>query len=147
MDVPYVGTQPRYALPGDAGADLCAAEDVLLAPGQRKLVDTGVRVALPAGSVGLVVPRSGLAAKTGLSIVNSPGVIDSGYRGEIKVCLINLDPEHPIAISSGDRIAQLVVLPVISANFVAVERLDDTQRGEDGYGSSGGSQLLSGAEK
>lgn len=135
---------PGYARPGDAGADLRCTESVALAPGQRRLVGTGVRIALPQGQVALVTPRSGLAARAGLSIVNSPGVIDSGYRGEIKVCLINLDPSQPIRLEEGDRIAQLVVLPFSSAVFRPVDRLDETERGAGGYGSTGGSHLLRG---
>lgn len=132
------GQLPAYAHPGDAGADLRAARDVLLLPGERSLVGTGVSVAIPTGHVGLVTPRSGLAARHGLSIVNAPGVVDSGYRGEIKVCLINLDPETPITLRAGDRIAQLVVIPFVTASFTAVEALDDTPRGTGGYGSTGG---------
>lgn len=131
-------TLPAYAHPGDAGADLRAARDVLLRPGERSLVGTGVCVALPSGYVGLVTPRSGLAARHGISIVNSPGIIDSGYRGEIKVCLINLDPETTVRLSAGDRIAQLVVIPFVTASFTPVDTLDDTQRGTGGYGSTGG---------
>lgn len=147
MEIPIVGTPPQYARPGDAGADLLAAEAVTLQPGERALVGTGVRVALPHGTVGMVTPRSGLAARAGLSIVNAPGIIDSGYRGEIKVCLINLDPHVPIRINEGDRVAQLVVVPVISAEFMPVDGLDETERGAGGYGSTGGSQMLSGAEQ
>ena len=132
------GQLPAYAHPGDAGADLRAARDVLLLPGERSLVGTGVSVAIPAGYVGLVTPRSGLAARHGLSIVNAPGVVDSGYRGEIKVCLINVDPETPITLKAGDRIAQLVVIPFVTASFTAVDALDDTPRGTGGYGSTGG---------
>lgn len=145
MQVPHVGPAPTYAQPGDAGADLRASESATLLPGERRLVSTGVRVALPQGSVGMVTPRSGLAARCGLSIVNAPGIIDSGYRGEIKVCLINLDPHTPIEIQAGDRVAQLVIVPVIAAEFVQVEELEETVRGEGGYGSTGGSQLLTGA--
>ena len=129
---------PSYAHPGDAGADLHAAEDVVLEPGERRLVGTGIAVALPEGYVGLVHPRSGLAFRHGLSIVNAPGTIDAGYRGEIKICLINLDPEAPISIARGDRIAQLVVQRFETAEFVEVADLDDTQRGAGGYGSTGG---------
>lgn len=129
---------PVYAQPGDAGADLRATEAVTLAPGERKLVGTGVRVALPEGYVGLVTPRSGLAARSGLSIVNSPGVIDSGYRGEIKVALINLDAATPIELAAGDRIAQLLVMPFVQATFTQVDELDETVRGAGGYGSTGG---------
>lgn len=147
MRVPFVGTQPTYAQPGDAGADLRAAEPVELAPGERALVGTGVRVALPEGTVGLVAPRSGLAHRAGLSIVNAPGVIDAGYRGEIKVCLVNLDPKASISIEAGDRIAQLVLVPFVRAEFEEVEQLDATARGEEGYGSTGGNKMLSGAHE
>ncbi|MFT3886662.1 MAG: dUTP diphosphatase [Arachnia sp.] len=132
------GRLPSYARPGDAGADLIAAEDVVLPPGERVLVGTGVRVAIPDGYVGLVTPRSGLAARAGLSIVNAPGVIDSGYRGEIKVCLLNTDPRETIELSAGDRIAQLLIMPFVTAEFVPVEVLDETARGDGGYGSTGG---------
>lgn len=132
------GQLPSYAQPGDAGADLRSTEDVVLAPGERRLVGTGVSLAIPEGHVGLVTPRSGLAARAGLSIVNSPGVIDSGYRGEIRVCLINLDPAVPIELAAGDRIAQLVIMPFVHASFVPVEALDATARGVGGYGSTGG---------
>lgn len=142
MHVPFLGNQPLYAKAGDAGADLQAAEAAVLQPGERRLVGTGTAVALPEGTVGLIAPRSGLAHRAGLSIVNAPGIIDSGYRGEIKVSLVNLDPETPIHISKGDRIAQLVVVPFITASFVPVEALDTTDRGGDGYGSTGGSRLL-----
>lgn len=145
MDIPVVGPAPIYAHPGDAGADLHASEDLRLAPGERQLVGTGVRIALPEGTVGMVTPRSGLAAKVGLSIVNAPGIIDAGYRGEIKVCLVNLDRHDDIQIRRGERIAQLVIVPFVTANFVEVHELDATERGAGGYGSSGGSQLLSGA--
>lgn len=131
------GNLPGYAKPGDAGADLRATHDVTLTPGQRALVGTGVRVALPEGTFGMITPRSGLAARHGVSIVNSPGVVDSGYRGEIKVCLINLDPVDPVVILAGQRIAQLVVTPFLKAEFLPVGQLDETVRGEDGYGSTG----------
>lgn len=147
MEIPVVGTPPKYARPGDAGADLLAAESLRLEPGERRLVGTGLRLALPEGTVGLVTPRSGLAARAGLSIVNAPGIIDSGYRGEVKVCLVNLDPSTAVEIAAGDRIAQLVVVPYVSAEFVAVEELDETVRGPGGYGSTGGSRMLSGAEQ
>lgn len=143
MIVPSMGGPlPTYARPGDAGADLRASEDVTLAPGERRLVGTGVAVAIPEGHVGLVTPRSGLAARAGLSIVNSPGVIDSGYRGEIKVCLINLDPETPIELAEGDRVAQLLIMPVVAATFEPVAMLDETERGAGGHGSTGGSARL-----
>ncbi|HET7683207.1 MAG TPA: dUTP diphosphatase [Marmoricola sp.] len=131
---------PSYAHPGDAGADLCAREDVVLEPGQRRLVPTGIAIALPEGYVGLVHPRSGLAFRTGLSIVNAPGTIDAGYRGEIKVCLVNLDPETPIRLARGDRIAQLVIQRHETATFVDTAELPDSVRGTGGYGSTGGFQ-------
>ena len=129
---------PAYAHDGDAGADLYAREGVLLEPGERRLVPTGVAIALPDGYVGLVHPRSGLAAKVGLSIVNAPGTVDSGYRGEIKVCLINLDPRTPIRLERGDRIAQLVIQRVERAEFIETDELDATSRGAGGHGSTGG---------
>lgn len=133
-DVPV----PAYAHPGDAGADLVTTVDVSLAPGERVLVPTGVALALPDGYVGLVHPRSGLAARSGLSIVNAPGTIDAGYRGEVKVCLVNLDPREPVVLRRGDRIAQLVVQRFERATFVEVEALPESVRGEGGYGSTGG---------
>ena len=132
------GVLPRYALPGDAGADLSAAEDVELAPFQRALVGTGVAVAIPEGYAGFVHPRSGLAHRVGLSMVNAPGTIDAGYRGEIKVNLINLDPTTPLTLRRGDRIAQLVVQPVVRARFVPVDELPASDRGEGGHGPAGG---------
>jgi dUTP pyrophosphatase len=129
---------PAYAHPGDAGADLLTTVDVTLAPGERTLVPTGVALALPDGYVALVHPRSGLAARHGLSIVNTPGTVDAGYRGEIKVLLVNHDPREPIELRRGDRIAQLVVQRVERAAFVEVERLPDSVRGGGGYGSTGG---------
>lgn len=128
---------PRRAHPGDAGADLYAAADLTLAPGERGLVGTGIALALPVGTVGLVHPRSGLAARQGLSIVNAPGTIDAEYRGEVKVCLINLDPTTPIEITRGMRIAQLLVQRVELADFQEVEELEETVRGAGGYGSTG----------
>ena len=143
LDVPVRLTSPQavapsYALPGDAGADLSLAEDVDLAPFERALVGTGVAVAIPEGYAGFVHPRSGLAHRLGLSLVNAPGTIDAGYRGEIKVNLINLDPTTPLALRRGDRIAQLVVQPVVRARFVPVDDLPSTERGQDGHGSTGG---------
>ena len=129
---------PRYALPGDAGADLSLAEDVDLAPFQRALVGTGVAVAIPEGYAGFVHPRSGLAHRLGLSLVNAPGTIDAGYRGEIKVNLVNLDPTTPLTLRRGDRVAQLVVQPVVRARFVPVEQLPESARGAGGHGSTGG---------
>jgi dUTP pyrophosphatase len=130
---------PAYARPGDAGADLHAASDVVLAPGERALVATGIAIALPTGYAGFVHPRSGLAARCGLSIVNAPGTIDAGYRGEIKVNLINLDPAAPLTLRRGDRIAQLVVQPVVRARFLPVPELPASDRGDAGHGSTGGS--------
>ncbi len=129
---------PEYAKPGDAGADLFAREDVELGPGERRLVPTGIALALPDGYVALVHPRSGLAHRSGLSIVNAPGTIDAGYRGEIQVCLVNLDPTTPITLSRGDRIAQLVIQRFETAEFVEVDTLPDSARGAGGYGSTGG---------
>ncbi|MGI8521742.1 MAG: dUTP diphosphatase [Nocardioides sp.] len=128
---------PSYAHPGDAGADLVAAVDVMLEPGERAVVPTGVALALPEGYVALVHPRSGLAARLGLSIVNTPGTIDAGYRGEIKVLLINHDRLEPVRLHRGDRIAQLVVQRVEHARFVEVEALPESPRGAGGYGSTG----------
>ncbi|MGO4782463.1 dUTP diphosphatase [Cryobacterium sp. W22_MBD10_FK3] len=128
---------PTYAHPGDAGADLHAAEALVLAPGERALVGTGVSIALPDGYAAFVVPRSGLAVKHGITVVNSPGTVDAGYRGEVKVCLLNTDRDVPFTINVGDRIAQLIVLPVARAVFVPVERLPGSMRGEGGFGSTG----------
>ncbi|MBF4770334.1 dUTP diphosphatase [Nocardioides agariphilus] len=129
---------PAYAHHGDAGADLVTAVDVTLAPGERVLVPTGVALALPEGYVALVHPRSGLAARHGLSIVNTPGTIDAGYRGEIKVLLINHDVHESIELHRGDRVAQLVVQRYERAHFVAVDELPESDRGAGGYGSTGG---------
>lgn len=129
---------PSYAHPGDAGADLTTTVDVHLAPGERAVVPTGISIALPDGYVALVHPRSGLAARCGVSIVNAPGTVDAGYRGEIKVVLVNLDPAEPVTLHRGDRIAQLVVQRFERARFVEVERLPGSDRGEGGYGSTGG---------
>lgn len=128
---------PHRAHGGDAGADLYAAHDVTLQPGERALVGTGIALALPMGTVGLVHPRSGLAAKHGISVVNTPGTIDAEYRGEIKVCLINHDPEETFEVTRGMRIAQLIVQRVELVGFQEVEELDDTARGDGGYGSTG----------
>ena len=143
LDVPVhltsaEGVPPRYALPGDAGADLSLAEDVELAPFERALVGTGVAVAIPEGYAGFVHPRSGLAHRLGLSLVNAPGTIDAGYRGEIKVNLVNLDPTTPLRLRRGDRVAQLVVQPVVQARFVPVDELPHSERGSGGHGSTGG---------
>ncbi|MDQ3710586.1 MAG: dUTP diphosphatase [Actinomycetota bacterium] len=128
---------PAYARPDDAGLDLYARERVQLGPGQRALVPTGIAIALPAGHVGLVHPRSGLAARHGIALVNAPGTIDAGYRGEIKVVVINLDPAQPVSLERGERIAQLVVQRVEHVAVVEVDALDATVRGEGGFGSSG----------
>jgi dUTP pyrophosphatase len=128
---------PAYAHEGDAGLDLYAAGDVTLAPFERALVPTGVAVAIPDGHAGFVQPRSGLAARSGLSFVNTPGLIDSRYRGEIKIVAVNLDPSTPIVIMRGDRIAQLVVQPVTFCEPVETAELDSTVRGEGGFGSTG----------
>lgn len=131
---------PNRAHPEDAGIDLYSAEDITLKPGQRSLVGTGIAMAVPVGKVGLVHPRSGLAVKKGLSIVNAPGTIDAGYRGEVKVNLINLDPQETISISRGERIAQLLIQEVSLCDVVAVdsiEQLGETARGSGGHGSTG----------
>ena len=129
---------PSYAHPGDAGADLTTTVDVHLDPGERAMVPTGISIALPDGYAAFVHPRSGLAARCGISIVNAPGTVDAGYRGEVKVMLVNLDPREPVTLSRGDRIAQLVVQRVERARFVEVERLPGSDRGDGGYGSTGG---------
>jgi dUTP pyrophosphatase len=129
---------PAYAHPGDAGADLCARQDVFLAPGQRALVPTGVAIALPAGYAAFVHPRSGLAARHGITVLNAPGTVDAGYRGEIMVNLLNTDTQQGFTITAGDRIAQLVVQLVSEADFVEVGSLPGSQRGENGHGASGG---------
>ena len=129
---------PAYAQPGDAGADLRSAVDITLAPGDRAMVPTGIAIALPDGHAAFVHPRSGLAIKHGLSMVNTPGTIDAGYRGEIAVLLINHDPREPIDIKRGDRIAQLIVQKVEHAAFVEVAELPDSSRGSGGFGSTGG---------
>jgi len=132
-DVPV----PAYAHPGDAGADLTTREAVVLAPGQRATVRTGVRIALPAGYVALVHPRSGLAARHGVTIVNGPGTVDAGYRGEISVTLLNTDADAPVEFAVGDRIAQLVIQRVEQAVFISVADLPGSHRGEGGFGSTG----------
>jgi dUTP pyrophosphatase len=129
---------PAYAHHDDAGADLVTAIDVEIAPGERVVVPTGTAIALPEGYAGFVHPRSGLAARSGIGIVNAPGTIDAGYRGEIKVILINHDAATPVRLQRGDRIAQLVVQRVEQVEFVPVESLSDSERGEGGHGSTGG---------
>ncbi len=136
---------PLYALPGDAGADIVTAEDVTLAPGERAVLRTGLAIAVPPGYAAFVHPRSGLAARAGLGLVNAPGTIDSGYRGEIKVIVINHDPTRGLTLSRGERIAQLVVQPVARAAFVEVERLPESERADGGHGSTGGAAALLGA--
>lgn len=131
---------PRRAHPTDAGIDLYSAEDLTLAPGERALIGTGIAMALPVGTVGLVHPRSGLAARHGLSIVNTPGTIDADHRGEVKVCLVNTDRDTPVTVSRGDRIAQLLVQAVSLCDVVEVDdpaELGETVRGTGGYGSTG----------
>jgi dUTP pyrophosphatase len=128
---------PAYAHPGDAGADLSAAEDVELGPGERALVRTGIAIALPPGYAAFVHPRSGLAAKDGVTIVNAPGTVDAGYRGEIKVTLLNTDREHPVSFRRGDRIAQLVIQQVARPVFHEVDELPGSARGDGGFGSTG----------
>ena len=140
------GAVPLYSHPGDAGADLAAAEAVQLGPGERATVGTGVSIALPAGFAGFVVPRSGLAARHGITIVNSPGTVDAGYRGEIQVTLLNTDLKETYAIAVGDRIAQLVVMPVTRAQFVPVESLPASHRGQGGFGSTGYREAMQGEQ-
>lgn len=137
---------PGYAHPGDAGADLVTTSDLDLAPGERAVVGTGVAIALPEGFAAFVHPRSGLAARAGLTVVNAPGTVDAGYRGEIKVCLINHDPRERVQLRRGDRIAQLVVQRVERVMFAEVAELPDSVRGNGGYGSTGLSSLLGGGQ-
>ena len=136
---------PSYATAGDAGVDLVTTSDVVIRPGERAVVGTGVAVALPTGFAGFVHPRSGLAARVGLSVVNTPGTIDAGYRGEIRVCLINHDLREPITLTRGDRIAQLVVQRVEHVVFEEVAELPGSERGTGGYGSTGGHAVLAAA--
>jgi dUTP pyrophosphatase len=128
---------PAYAHPGDAGADLCAAEEVVLPPGGRATVGTGMAVAVPDGYAAFVHPRSGLASRHGITLVNAPGTVDAGYRGEVKVVLLNTDRAEPFTVRRGDRIAQLVVQPVTRVRFLDVAELPGTPRGEGGFGSTG----------
>jgi dUTP pyrophosphatase len=132
-----VGDVPTYAHPGDAGADITAAEAVTLAPGERALVKSGLSIALPQGFVAYVMPRSGLALHHGITLVNSPGTIDAGYRGEIGVIMLNTDRDNSFQIEAGDRIAQLVIHPLVRAEFVPVAQLPGTHRGSGGFGSTG----------
>ena len=134
---------PQSAYAGDAGIDLHASVNITLQPFERALVPTGLAIAIPEGYAGFVLPRSGLAIKQGLSLVNAPGLIDSGYRGELCCICINLDPHTPIEITAGDRIAQLVVMGVENVNLLEVDELDETSRGTGGFGSSGVSSTMS----
>ena len=127
---------PERAYAGDAGLDLAACERVDLAPGERAVVSTGIAVAIPEGFTGFVQPRSGLAARHGIAVINSPGLIDSGYRGEIRVVLLNTDPERAFVAEAGDRIAQLVVVPIPELDLVEVDELPPSERGVRGFGSS-----------
>lgn len=129
---------PSYAHPGDAGADLRSRIDFVLEPGERRLIPTGVAIALPFGYAAFIHPRSGLAAKHGLTVVNAPGTVDAGYRGEISVTLLNTDTTRPISLKRGDRIAQMVIQRVETASFTAVEELSESVRGTGGFGSTGG---------
>jgi dUTP pyrophosphatase len=129
---------PTYAKPGDAGADLTARVDVTLQPGERALVPTGISIALPNGYVALVHPRSGLAIKHGVTMVNAPGTVDAGFRGELQVILINHDPREAISFKKGDRIAQLIIQQVERADFIEVQSLPGSDRGAGGFGSTGG---------
>lgn len=128
---------PAYAHEGDAGLDLYSAEDVTIEPGRRALVPTGIALAIPDGYAGFVQPRSGLAIRQGLSFVNTPGLIDAHYRGEVKVVAVNLDPVEPIVLRRGDKVAQLVIQRVERAEVVEADELDATMRGEGGFGSTG----------
>jgi dUTP pyrophosphatase len=128
---------PQRAHEGDAGLDLCAAEAAHLGPGERWSVGTGIAVEVPYGHAGLVLPRSGLAREHGIALVNSPGLIDAGYRGEVRVLLLNTDPAETFRIAVGDRIAQLVIAPVASADVIEAEALSESARGDGGFGSSG----------
>lgn len=128
---------PKNAYKGDAGYDLCATEEITLKPFERALIPTGLAVQIPEGYAGFVLPRSGLALKQGLSLVNAPGLIDSNYRGELKAIAVNLDPKNDIQVHIGDRIAQLVIMKVENVHFNEVIELDDSERGTGGFGSSG----------
>ncbi|MEV5431818.1 dUTP diphosphatase [Streptomyces sp. NPDC052701] len=141
-DVPL----PAYAHPGDAGADLCTTEACELGPGERAVLPTGVSVALPEGYAAFVHPRSGLAARCGVALVNAPGTVDAGYRGEIKVIVVNLDPREPVRFERFDRIAQLVVQQVERVRFRQVAELPDTARAEGGFGSTGGHAAVGGED-
>ncbi|MCC6376046.1 MAG: dUTP diphosphatase [Microbacteriaceae bacterium] len=147
VEVLYVGqNEPEYANPGDAGADLRSAENVSLAPGERKTIATGLSIALPDGFVAFIVPRSGLAAKHGITIVNSPGTVDAGYRGEIKITLLNTDTNQSFEVLEGDRIAQMVVMPVPKVRFLRVGSLPGSHRGSAGFGSTGVGEITKGED-
>lgn len=133
---------PAYALPGDAGADVVAAEDITLAPGERAVLPTGLAIALPDGYAAFVHPRSGLAARAGLGLVNAPGTIDAGYRGEVKLIVINHDERETLHLNRGERVAQLVFQRVEQATFVEVDELPPSDRGAGGHGSTGGAAVL-----
>jgi dUTP pyrophosphatase len=128
---------PAYAHPGDAGADLRAAEEIMLPPGGRATVGTGIAIAVPDGYAAFVHPRSGLASRHGVTVVNAPGTVDAGYRGEVRVVLLNTDPSEPFTVRRGDRIAQLIVQPVTRVQFLDAAELPPTPRGEGGFGSTG----------
>lgn len=147
IEVLVDGPVPERAVAGDAAADLTAAEAVRLGPLERATVGTGLRIALPAGTAALVLPRSGLAAKHGITIVNAPGLVDAGYRGEIRVTLLNTDPRTSYDVAVGDRIAQLLVLPLPEVRFVPVERLPGSHRGDRGFGSTGAGRPPSAGEE
>ncbi len=138
---------PTYALPGDAGADIVTTVDAEIAPGERAALTTGIAIALPDGYAAFVHPRSGLAARAGMTLLNAPGTIDSGYRGEVTVIVVNHDPRSTLRLQRGDRIAQLVVQRVEHAEFVEVETLPESVRGAGKHGSTGGSLALDGGER
>ena len=137
VEVLVHGQVPEVSHPGDAGADLISTEDAVITPGSRVTLGTGIAIALPPGFVAFVVPRSGLAAKHGITVVNSPGTVDAGYRGEIKVTLLNTDASRDFVVHSGDRVAQLIVMPFVRPVFVPVTSLPVSERGEGGFGSTG----------
>lgn len=142
MDLRFQRVRPEGQLPvahhpGDAGLDLRAAVDAIVAPGERAMIPTGVAVAIPEGHAGLVLPRSGLAAKHGLTLANAPGLIDAGYRGEVICAVVNLDPSDPVEVSTGDRIAQLVIVALPAVRPAWAEALPETVRGDGGFGSTG----------
>lgn len=137
MEIQYTGATPYRAHPDDAGLDLFAAEDIYLTPGAQHLVRTGTAVAIPAGHVGLICPRSGLAHQTGVTVLNAPGVIDAGYRGELLVNLVNHSSYGHVVVKTGDRIAQLLILPIVTPTLCKVDQLAEGDRGDQGHGSTG----------